>query len=143
MSDGRTTNINIGGGNIAGLQIGDNNRQDITQNNGSQVPTVPEVFQAIGKSLADIPIEAAADADVSSEIQEQVATLQTMAELPAEQQELPEQKATWSNLIQRLVPYAPQIGKGLAVFGQAALESLALRNPVVAGVLAVCRANAA
>lgn len=143
MSDGRTTNINIGGGNIGGLQIGDNNRQDISQNNGGQVPTIPEVFGAVSKSLADIPIEAAADSDIASEIQEQVVRpLQTMAEMPADQQEQPEHKATWSNLLQRLVPYAPQIGKGLAVFGAAALESLANRNPVVAGVVAVCRANA-
>ncbi len=43
----RVTNINIGGGNIGGLQIGDNNQQTIHQQNGDQVPTVPQVFGSI------------------------------------------------------------------------------------------------
>jgi hypothetical protein len=50
----RTTNIQIGGGNIGGLQIGDNNQQTITQTNGEQVPTVPQVFDAIKRALPTI-----------------------------------------------------------------------------------------
>ncbi len=63
--------------------------------------------------------------------------------MPIADIEQPEQKAKWSNLLERLTPFAPQIGKGIATFGAAALEALALRNPIIAGTLALCKANAA
>lgn len=129
MSD-KTLNINIGGGNINGLQIGDNNTQTNTQHNASG-PTPEAVFEKIAEA---VPPEV---------VEDTVEPLQTFAAMPIAQLEQPETKANWSNLLERLVPYAPQIGKGLATFGAAALEALAMRNPVVAGVMALCKANAA
>ena len=126
----KTLNINIGGGNINGLQIGDNNTQTNTQHNAGG-PTPEAVFEKVAES---VPPEV---------VEDTVVPLQTFAAMPIAQMEEPANKATWSNLIERLVPYAPQIGKGLAIFGAAALESLANRNPIIAGVVAVCKSNAA
>lgn len=159
MSSGRTTNINIGGGNIGGLQIGDNNQQTVTQNNGEQLPTIPQVFDAIKKALPTIGPEpsgneddtvdyvktddtVASDSidDSAEEVTEQILRpLQTLAELPPEEQKKPDRMEQAASLINRLVPYAPQIGKGLAVFGSAALASLAGSNPIISGILAVCK----
>ena len=156
MSDGRTTNINIGGGNIGGLQIGDNNRQKITQTNGEQVPTVPQVFDAIKKALPTI--DAIADYaggpvaetvsqttdDSAEDVNEQILRpLQTLAELPETEQKKPDTMEQATSLLNRLVPYAPAIGKGLAVFGSAALASLAGSNPIISGILAVCKLGSA
>lgn len=131
MSEGKTQNINISGGNIAGLQVGDNNTQTITQNIGDQLPTVEQVFKTIGDSLPE---------EVSEEIQESVLSpLQTLAAMPPEEQASEEVKERAAPLYQRLVPYAPQIGSGLLAFGEAALSALATSNPIVAGLLAVCK----
>jgi hypothetical protein len=145
MGDGRTTNINIGGGNIGGLQIGDNNHQKITQTNGDQVPTVPQVFGEIRKSLGTTLAEAVDQSQVTTEEQaddfeEQVVMpLQTLAELPEAEQKKPDTMEQATSLLNRLVPYAPGLGKGLAVFGSAALASLAGSNPIISGILAVCK----
>ncbi len=64
--------------------------------------------------------------------------LQTLAELPEVEMKKPDTMERAQSLLNRLVPYAPQIGKGLAVFGSAALSSLASRNPIISGILAVC-----
>ena len=143
--DGRTTNINIGGGNIGGLQIGDNNQQTITQTNGEQVPTVPQVFNAIKQALPTIDAgmdsgEITSSDDSAEDVNEQILRpLQTMAELPPEEQKKPDTMERAQSLLNRLVPYAPAIGKGLAVFGSAALASLAGSNPIISGILAVCK----
>lgn len=141
MSSGNSFNF----GNIQQTASGDgsvnqigNNTATTTVNKGDGVPTVPEVFGAIEKALP--AIEATADDDSAEEIQEAVLRpLQTFAELPAEEQKEPEKWEQAQSLISRLVPYAPAIGKGLAVFGEAALSALASRNPIVAGILAVCK----
>jgi hypothetical protein len=141
----RTTNINIGGGNIGGLQIGDNNQQTITQTNGNQVPTIPQVFGEIRKSLTTTMSDAVNQSQVTTEEQaddfeEQVVMpLQTLAELPEAEQKKPSTMEQAASLLNRLVPYAPAIGKGLAVFGSAALASLAGSNPIISGILAVCK----
>lgn len=128
-----TQNINIHGGNIAGLQVGNNNSQAITQNIGATEPSVPTVFKAIEESLPD---------DVAEDVAESVLRpLQTMAELPAEEQKTPDIQERAQSLISRLVPYAPQIGKSLAVFGEAALTAIASSNPIIAGMLAICKAT--
>lgn len=128
MSEGKTQNINITGGNIAGLQVGDNNTQTITQNIGGG-PTPEAVFEAIKPELPPEVVE------------DTVEPLQMMACMSAAEQETPENKAKAANLYERLAPYAPQIAKGLATFGAAALGAVASSNPVVAGLLAVCKAT--
>lgn len=142
----RTTNINIGGGNIGGLQIGDNNQQTITQTNGDQVPTIPQVFDAIRKALPEVNHVSTdsegmqASDDSAEEVTEQILRpLQTLAELPEAEQKKPDTIEQATALLNRLVPYAPAIGKGLAVFGGAALASLAGSNPIISGILAVCK----
>lgn len=140
----RTTNINIGGGNIGGLQIGDNNQQTITQTNGDQVPTVPQVFGEIRKalplSLGDDSLVDTVSQEEADDFEEQVIMpLQTLAELPEAEQKKPDTMEQAQSLLNRLVPYAPAIGKGLAVFGSAALASLAGSNPIISGILAVCK----
>lgn len=129
-----TQNINIHGGNIAGLQVGNNNNQTITQTIGGAEPSVPAVFEAIEKSLPD---------DVAEDVAESVLRpLQTMAELPAAEQKTPDIQERAQSLISRLVPYAPQIAKSVSIFGSAALTAFASSNPIVAGLLAICKATA-
>lgn len=137
------TNINIHGGNIAGLQVGDGvNNQQNTQNIGGEQVTVPQVFDAVKSSLPQL--DAAADDATAGEIEEAVIRpLQTMAELPQEEIKKPETMERAQSLINQLVPFAPQIAKGLAVFGSAALSALASRNPIIAGILAVCKSTEA
>lgn len=96
---------------------------------GDRPVTVPEVFDAI-RSIDLLPPEA----------EEQLfRPLQTLAELPPEELELPSTIEQAQPLINQLVPYAPAIGKGLAVFGSAALSALASSNPVISGIVAVCK----
>ena len=45
----------------------------------------------------------------------------------------------WSSVIASIAPYADEIMTSLAVFGTAALETLASKSPVIAGILAVCK----
>lgn len=147
---GDGANVNTGSGtiNVGGQTFG----------NG-QVPTVPQVFDAIKKALPTIAPEPSGDDDETvdyvktddtvasdsiddsaEEVNEQILRpLQTLAELPPEEQKQPDRMEQATALINRLVPYAPQIGKGLAVFGSAALASLAGSNPIISGILAVCK----
>ncbi len=126
MSDGKTQNINITGGNIGGLQVGDNNTQNITQHVADELR--PEaVFEAVAEQLPPEVVE------------DTVEPLKAMACMPLDQIEQPAIKAKAANLVERLMPYAPQIAKGVVAFTEAALTALASRNPIVAGVLAVCR----
>lgn len=131
MSGDTNFNINVGGGNIGGLQVGNNNTQTITQNIGDQTPTVEQVFKTIAESLPE---------EVAEEMQSAVIKpLEELAKLPAEEQASEEVKERAEPLYQRLVPYAPQIGNGLLAFGEAALSAFASSNPIVAGLLAVCK----
>lgn len=115
---GDGANVNMGEGtiNVGGQTFGD-----------SAVPTVPQVFEAMAKEL---PAEV---------VEDTVEPIRNLAALPIADQEA--SKPKWTNLVERLIPYAPQIAKGIAVFGEAALGALASRNPVVAGVLAICKLN--
>lgn len=133
------TNIHINGGTINGMQVGDGtNNQNNTLNIGGEQVTVPQVFDALKAALPDI--DAAADDDAATELEEMVVRpLQTLAELPEAELRKAETTEQAQSLLNQLVPFAPQIAKGLAVFGSAALSALASRNPVIAGVLAVCK----
>ena len=128
MSDGPSISIgtitggqnNIGKTEIAGDQV---------QNNHYGATTPDAVFEAVA---AEVPPEVAEDT---------VAPLQAMACMSVLEMETPENKSKAANLLERLVPFAPQIAKGLMTFGEAALSSLATRNPIIAGVVAVCRSS--
>lgn len=126
MSD-KTQNINITGGNIGGLQVGDNNTQTITQTLGDEI-TLEQVFDAVAKDLPEEVVEDTID------------PLENLAKMPADEQEATKPK--WSNLVERLTPYAPAIIKNVSVFGEAALAAIASSNPVIAGVLALCKYHA-
>ena len=131
MSGENSFNISIGGGNVGGLQVGNNNTQTNTQNIGQSVPSVDQVFEVVGKSLPP---------DVAEEMQAAVIEpLEKLAALPPEQQQTEDVKEQAAPLHQRLVPYAPQIGQGLVAFGEAALGAIASSNPIIAGLLAVCK----
>lgn len=129
MADGGFVFNNTVNGNGANIAQGQTVSQTITQNFGGDVPEPEQVFEAIA---AELPPEI---------VEDTIEPLQQMAMQPMVQQQAPKAKATWMNLVERLVPYAPAIGKGMATFGAAALESLANRNPVIAGILALCRAH--
>lgn len=127
---GGTQNINISGGVIGGLQIGDGNTQHVTQHNEEAV-TIPQVFAAIANAI---------DADDRDEFVESVVDpLRVMAEMPEEQVEKdPSIMEQATSLISRLSPFAPAIGNALAAFGRGALSAIASSNPIVAGILEVC-----
>jgi hypothetical protein len=114
-------------------QIG-NNTATVTNHSGDVLPTPEKVFEAIEEAIPETEAPA---------IQEEVVEpLRAMACMPAVEQEKPENKSRALELCNRLIPYAPQIGKSLAVFGEAALSALASSNPVIAGVLAICKLGA-
>lgn len=115
---------NIGKTEIAGDQVQNNNY-------GAMVPTVDEVFSAIEK---DLPEEEAGELKAAV-----LQPLMTLAQLSPKEQASEDVKEQAEPLYARLVPYVPQIAKGLATFGEAALTAVASSNPIVAGLLAVCK----
>jgi hypothetical protein len=110
-------------------QIGNNTAT--THVGREPVPTVEEVFSAIEKELP--PEEAG---EIKSAV---LQPLMTLAQLPPKEQASEDVMEQAEPLYARLVPYAPQIGKGLLAFGEAALSALASSNPIIAGLLAVCK----
>ena len=117
-------NVNFHGA-IGGVQVGDNNTQHVVQHNGQSSPTVEQVVEKINEAIPE------------SEPEDLKQKIQHFASLSLE-----EQKADSSQLqsiISRIEPYAPHIGKSLAVFGEAALTTLGATNPLLAGIIAVCR----
>lgn len=134
---GDGANVNTGDGtiNVGGQTFG-----------GIEAPTVPQVFGELRKaiqlpdSLADSQSpDAVASSEQADDLEEQVVMpLQTLAELPEEELKKPSTIEQAQLLLNQLVPFAPKIGKGLAVFGSAALSALASRNPIISGILAVC-----
>ncbi|MCC7334429.1 MAG: hypothetical protein IT422_05015 [Pirellulaceae bacterium] len=135
MSDGKTTNINIGGGTIGGLQIGDGNTQSNTQHFGKPEATIPAVFDAVKESLQELP-EAGRDEFVN----EVVEPLRLMANLPIAQQQERTTLEKAQALFERLSPFAPTINKAVLAFGEASLSALASNNPIVSGLLATVKA---
>lgn len=131
MSEGGFVFNNTVTGNGTNIAQGQTVSQEIRQTFAGESVESEAIFEEVAKA---VPPEV---------VEDTVEPLQTFAAMPIAQLEAPETKAKWTNLIERLAPYGPQIGKGLATFGAAALEALALRNPVVAGVMAVCKLNAA
>lgn len=131
MTSEKTTNINIGGGTIGGLQIGDGNTQSIAQHFGKQEATVAAVFDSVKEAVNELP-----EADREVFETEVVEPLRVMAQMPIEEQQQPTTMERAKELLGRLAPFAPKIGKAVMAFGEASLSTLASRNPIVSGLLA-------
>lgn len=110
---------NIGKTEIAGDQV---------QNNHYGGTSPADVFEAVAKELPPEVVE------------DTVEPLQAMACMPIADLEQPEAKEKASNLLERLTPYSSQISKGLLAFGEASLTALASSNPIIAGLIALCKA---
>lgn len=111
-------------------QIGENTA---TTHNGNsvQVPTLAELFSAIAKAIPG---------DEGCDVNESIITpIQKLAELPPIEQVAVDTQEQAQSFYSRLKPYAPALFKGVAVFSEAALTSLASSNPIVAGLLAVIK----
>lgn len=128
--DGAGPSINIG--SIEGGQnnIGHNEiHGDQVQNVGGQEPLTIDRFADAIASTTGMPETLAEDT---------AAAIQSFAKLPKEEQVAALDTEKWKDLAIKIQPYAKSIWKSVAVFGAAALKALASRNPVVAGVMAVC-----
>lgn len=130
MSD--VPNISIGGisggqNNIGKTEIAGDQTQ--TNNYGDSLPPVDDVVAKVAESL---PAEVAADWS------EQIKPLMA---LPIAQQEEPETVSKLMAICEAIRPHAGVVWKNLAVFGATALETLATRNPIIAGIVQVCKSN--
>ena len=85
-------------------------------------------------------VQTVAEKEVAPEL---AAPLQQFAALPVAEQEkaIAAKSPAWLAIADAAVKNRDKILKSLAIFGSAALKSLAGTNPIVAGVLAVCEAN--
>lgn len=99
---------------------------------GGAAVTPREVFRALEDAIPEAEREAMVD--------EVIEPLRTMAELPPEEQEKPEQKEKAAGFIARLMPYAPAAQAAVLAFGEGALSALVSSNPVVRGVLEAIKA---
>lgn len=118
-------NNNITGGQN---QINQGQHVHATQSNGTQLPTVKQVFDVISEA---VPEEA---------IEDTIQPLMAMAELPAEEQATEEKKAEAKNLWERLEPYKEGIYKGVSALSISAVGMLVPVYPVLAPLLAMLNA---
>lgn len=65
--------------------------------------------------------------------------LQTLAAMPIAQQEEPSNASRITALIGKLEPWGKHVRDGLWTFGAASLEAFASSNPIMAGLLALCK----
>ena len=125
--------LNFGGVSISGGQnVLGKNEGGMVQHNA---PSSLDMPRFINKVVENIPPE------VADEIKP---LMQLLSQLPeAEQQTAIEtQTPEWRGLVSRIAPYADVITKNIATFAAAALTALAQRNPIIAGIQAVCEVNA-
>lgn len=138
MSGGNTWNVSAINQNSTGNQASNQVGEVVNTINNAAPPPPPKVqdlFAQVTRSIGEaLPPEDVQELTVSA-----LQPLEDLAELPPDQQTSDDIQEQSAPLLSRLIPYAPQIGKGLATFGAAALESLATSNPIVAGLLAVCK----
>lgn len=130
MSD--VPNISIGGisggqNNIGKTEIAGDQTQ--TNNFGDALPPVDDVVAKVAESLPE---------EVAAEWTEQI---QPFAAMPIAQQQEPETMSKIMAICETIRPHAGTVWKNLAIFGATALETLATRNPVIAGIVQVCKAN--
>jgi hypothetical protein len=139
MSDIPSINIgNITGGqnNIGKTEIaGDQNQ---INNYGSVEPTVEEVLNQVEQALPEEPIEIGGETFSRASIMPE---MRQFAALPAEEQKSPDNESRMMRWLRVINEYRPAVVRNLAVFGAGALEAFAAGNPLVGGVLAVCKAN--
>ena len=110
-------------------QINQGQTVHATQNNGEQLPSPEAVIEKVVESLPE---------DVATQWQEQIRPL---AALPIAEQQQPEIASKIMAICEQIRPHAGVVWKNLAIFGATALDTLANRNPIVAGVVQVCKAN--
>lgn len=128
MSEGPSINIgsitggqnNIGKNEIAGDQV--------QHNAGSEPVTIEQFTHALEKAEG-----------LPDEIRnETIPDIHAIANLSSDEQQKFIDTDKWMTMAEKIRPYATSIGKSVAVFGAAALKALASKNPIVAGVMAVC-----
>lgn len=136
MSEGGFVFNNTVTGNGTNIAQGQTVTQDIKQTfGGDGLPTVAQVFQAVEKEIEQsLPPETAEEIKTGV-----IQPLCAMAELPIDEQKSDAIKQQAEPLYLKLAPYAPAISKAIMTFGEAALTALASSNPIVAGLVAVCR----
>ena len=115
-----------GGQNVVGKNEG-----GMVQHNAPTELAMPRFIAAV---VEDIPQE------VAEEIKP---LMELLSQLPETEQQaaIETQTPEWRGLVSRITPYAGTIGKNIATFTSAALDVLAKRHPIVAGIHAVCQAN--
>lgn len=116
-----------GQNNIGKTEIARDQTQ--TNNFGESLPEIESVVERIAES---IPEEKAKFV---------IPEIQSLAAMPIAEQELPANFERIKAVCDSLKPYVSVVAKNLAIFGATALETLAARNPVIAGVVQVCKAN--
>ncbi len=119
-------------GSNSANQVGANEFKNVTA--ASEPVTVNQFFQAIRESLPE-PVAQ----QIASEV---VAPIEQLATSPPIEPGTLEEQHGRATLMERLKPYGPRIVKAVAIFGEGALNALASSNPIIAGVLALCRASA-
>lgn len=114
---------NIGRTEIAG-------DQNQTNNYGDMIPAVAEVIDKVVEALPN---------EIAEPLRHEIVGI---ASLPPEDQTLKETADKIMAICNKIKPYAGAVGKNLAIFSATALETLAKRNPIINGIVEVCKANA-
>jgi hypothetical protein len=121
--------INITGGNnqnTFGVNSG-NQTQNIA---GEAQPSTDEILEVIAESIPEESRD-----EIETEV---IEPLRALAALPIVEQKEPTMVQKANALIAKLSPFAPQIAKGLAVFGSAFFKASPITGPWVAGIQALC-----
>ena len=128
MSTGFNFTNNItGSGNT---QVNQGQNVTATQNNGGDRPSAEMILDVIEESIPEESREQV--------VQEVIEPLRALAALPIVEQQEPTMVARATELVSKLSPWAPQIARGLAIFGAAFLKSCPVTGPWVAGIQALC-----
>lgn len=129
MSDVNFGAINITGGNNQNT-FGTNNGNQTQNIAGEAPPTAEKILEAIEEAIPEESRD-----EVSKEV---IEPLRALAALPIVEQQEPTMVAKATELVGKLSPWAPQIAKGLAVFGAAFFKACPVTGPWVAGIQALC-----
>lgn len=117
-----------GGQNVLGKNEG-----GMHQHNAEGTVTMPAFIEKVAESVPE---------EVAVEIKP---LIEMLANMPAEKQQeaIENETPEWLGLVSRIQPHATSVWKNIATFGAAALQTFAERQPLVAGIMAVCEANKA
>ena len=114
-------------------QINQGQNVEATQNVGdANEPTIEKFIGVVAESVPNTE-----EAKVLKE------RLHTFQSLPAEAQteQIKTGGADWMPIVETVSTNAGTIWKNIATFGAAALKTFAEKQPIVAGIVAVCEAN--